>query len=227
MATLLIDADDTLWENNIYFEEVIATMLARLERRGFARAEIRARLNAIERRRAATSGYGIRNFSFSLADTCRELITDAGVEEEVREVARLCKTLAARPVAVLPGVGETLEALARRHQLVLFTKGDEDDQRSKVDRSGLARYFASTHIVREKDPASYADVIDRCAIEPAEAWMVGNSPRSDILPALEAGLGAVFIPHHATWELEHGEIPSGDGHRLLVLREFRELLDHF
>jgi putative hydrolase of the HAD superfamily len=126
----------------------------------------------------------------------------------------------------MPGVQETLPYLAARHDLLLFTKGHPEEQKLKIDRSGLGPHFRHTAIVKEKDLTSYRGLIEQCGLEPARTWMIGNSPRSDINPARELGINAVYIPHPQTWSLETEEIRNGQG-RLLVLGSFSELRKHF
>jgi putative hydrolase of the HAD superfamily len=225
--TLLIDADDTLWENNIYFEEVIAAYCELMEAYGHARELARATLTEIERVRTRINGYGIKNFKGSLCQACARLLDSTQRAEALALVDQLCAELARREPIVLPDVVETLRELAGRHRLILFTKGDLDDQLYKLQRSGLGRYIHQVDVVREKDAEAYADAVNRHGIRPSAAWMVGNSPKSDILPALEAGLGAVFIPHHATWELEQDEVPGDAQGRLLVLQRFGDLVEFF
>jgi putative hydrolase of the HAD superfamily len=126
----------------------------------------------------------------------------------------------------MAGVEETLEYLAGRHSLTLFTKGDPEEQKLKLDHSGLAIYFGHTAIVKEKDAPSYAALIRERQLDPAHTWMIGNSPKSDINPALEAGLHAVFVPHERTWTLERAEIREGPG-RLIRIERFEELREYF
>ena len=130
------------------------------------------------------------------------------------------------PVEVIDGVAETLEYLALRHDLTLFTKGHPEEQKLKIDRSGLGVYFGHTAIVKEKDAAAYRRLAAERGMDPARAWMIGNSPKSDINPALEAGLNAVYVPHARTWVLEREELVPGAG-RLLVLEKFAGLRQHF
>ena len=121
---------------------------------------------------------------------------------------------------------ETLAYLAERHELTLFTKGHPDEQKLKIDRSGLAVHFAHAAVVREKDADAYRSLVTERGMEPVRAWMIGNSPKSDVNPALEAGLNAVFVPHARTWVLEKEEIREAPG-RLLVLERFSGLREHF
>lgn len=225
-TTLLLDADDTLWENNVYFEAVVQAYTRRLSARGCPPETARQTLLDIERVRTRTHGYGLRNFNASLHEACRILLGDdcAG---ELAELDALCAGIGTRALELLPRVEETLDVLRRRHRLFILTKGDAADQRAKVARSGLGRFFEAVEVVKEKDAGAYRDVLARHHVEPISAWMVGNSPKSDVLPALAVGLGAVFIPHPATWALELEALPSEPHPRLLVLERFEELTRHF
>jgi putative hydrolase of the HAD superfamily len=225
--TLLIDADDTLWENNIHFERVVEAFCALIEARGHARQAARDTLNEIERVRTKVNGYGVKNFQQSLHLACGQLIGPADHAHELRVLEELCATIGRETIRLLPGVRETLKELSGRHRLILFTKGDLDDQTDKVQRSGVREYLHRVDVVREKDVDTYRDAVTRHGLRPDTAWMVGNSPKSDIVPALEAGLGAVYIPHEATWELELGDLPADTNGRLLVLDRFEDLTKHF
>jgi putative hydrolase of the HAD superfamily len=224
--TLFVDADDTLWENNVYFEAVVRNYCGMLQARGHSAEAARRTLLDIERRRTKTHGYGVENFRLSLRAACRYLLGET-CEDEIGLLDAACEGIRSQPMALLPGVGATLEALAARHRLVMLTKGDARDQHDKVERSGLVRWFAAVDVVKEKDPHAYELALARHGAEPDTSWMVGNSPRSDVVPALAAGLGAVFIPHPATWVLELDPLPEGPPDRLLVLDRFEQLIDHF
>ena len=224
--TLLIDADDTLWENNIFFEKTIEHFISQLEHLGYTREYIRHILNETERRNIRQHGYGVRSFRRSLEDTYLKLAGNAARRELVQEIERMAVELEATPPHILDGVPETLAYLAKRHRLILLTKGEPAEQAGKVERSGLQPHFDAIEIVLEKDASTYDRMIEQFKIVKTHGWMVGNSPRSDINPALSAGLSAVFIPHAATWDLEKCELESGGG-KLLILSSFRELRTHF
>lgn len=227
--TLLVDADDTLWDNNVFFEWTIDKFLALVERLGYPRSHIRAVLNEAERGNIGRHGYGVGSFRRSLEETYERLAGVKATRAGYSRIVRLARALERTPPRILKGVPETLAFLAVRHRLILFTKGEPQEQAAKVERSGLQRYFEAVEITPEKNPESFEKTVRRFRIAKASGWMVGNSPRSDINPALEAGLNAVFIPHPATWELEKAEIrsrPAGRA-RLLVLESFRELKRHF
>ena len=222
--TLLIDADDTLWENNVYFERAIAAFISYLNHHSFTPEQVRAALNAVERETILAHGYGLSSFKHSLV-TCYERLTAAPVSGENRaRILGFAQTIADQDMELLPGVAETLAELATRHNLILMTKGNEAEQADKLARSGLAAHFADVEIVAEKDPPTYRDVIARHELAPHTSWMIGNSPKSDINPALAAGLHAVFLFHESTWVLEHAEIAAPPaGQQLLELDNFARL----
>jgi putative hydrolase of the HAD superfamily len=224
--TLLIDADDTLWENNIFFEKAIEHFISQLEHLGYTRDYIRHILNETERRNIRQHGYGVRSFRRSLEDTYLKLAGNAARRELVQEIERVATELESTPPHIMDGVPETLAYLAKHHRLILFTKGEPAEQAVKVERSGLQAYFDHIEIVLEKDSVTYERVIEQFKIVKTHGWMVGNSPRSDINPALQTGLNAVFIPHSNTWELEKAELESGGG-KLLILTSFRDMRGHF
>ena len=226
--TLLIDADDTLWENNIYFERAIAAFIGFLDHKEYSPAEVRQTLNTVERETILAHGYGLSSFTHSLVD-CFERLSPAPVTEEKRERIRgFGRAIAEQEIELLPGVAETLANLAARHHLILMTKGNHAEQADKLARSGLAQYFAAVEIVAEKDPPTYREVIARHELTPHTSWMIGNSPKSDINPALAAGLHAVFLVHPDTWVLEHAAIAAAsEGQHLIELDAFTKLSDIF
>jgi putative hydrolase of the HAD superfamily len=226
--TLLIDADDTLWENNIYFERAIAAFISFLDHHEHSPAAVRQTLNTVERETILAHGYGLSSFTRSLVD-CFERLSPAPVSEDKREGIRgFARSIAEQEIELLPGVAETLAELSRRHHLILMTKGNRAEQADKLARSGLATYFAAVEIVAEKDPAAYRDVIARHELKPHTSWMIGNSPKSDINPALAAGLHAVFLFHKDTWILEHAAVDKApEGQHLIELDAFARLGEFF
>lgn len=224
--TILIDADDTLWENNIFFEQTISRFLTCLGHLSYTPEYCRHILNETERRNILQHGYGVRSFRRSLEDTYLKLAGGTARKEVVQEIERMAVELEGTPPHILDGVPETLSYLSGRHRLILLSKGEAASQGAKVERSGLARYFDAVEIVPEKNSETYERVIQQFKIVKSHGWMVGNSPKSDINPALQAGLNAVFVPHHATWVLENAELESGTG-KLILISSFRELRGHF
>lgn len=226
--TLLIDADDTLWENNIYFERAIADFISFLNHRERTPSEVRRILNDVERDCIVSHGYGLRSFAHALVKTFEQISVEPITPELHHAIHGFAHTIAAQPIQLLADVEKTLEYLAGRHRLVVVTKGDRHEQSGKIERSGLKKFFAAVEVVPEKDESTYAEVIANHGLNHSRTWMVGNSPKSDINPALRAGINAVFVPHNDTWILEHEEVISCEPpQKLLVLKCFRELTEHF
>ena len=223
---LIIDADDTLWENNIYFERAFDEFVEYLDHSTLSGPEIRDVLDEIELTNAKIHGYGSLNFGRNLRQCYQHLAERDVHEQDLRTVMSFAERILDCPMEVIGGVPETLDYLAVRHDLTLFTKGHPDEQKLKIDRSGLGTYFGHTAIVKEKDVAAYRTLVEERGIDPDRAWMAGNSVKSDINPALAAGLNAIFIPHAHTWTLERQDIRPGKG-RLLMLERFTDLKEHF
>jgi len=219
--TLLVDADDTLWENNIYFERVAEAFLARLVERGQRLDTVQQILWETEQRNVKITGYGSRAFCQSLHEVAHRLDHNdleawiAGQEDWIFH----------HPIELMPGVAETLPALNAKNRLLLLSKGSREEQLGKLARSGLESYFHHVEIVFEKTVETYHQIAQTYRLDPRHTWMIGNSPRSDINPAKAAGLGAVFIPYHTTWLHEMEEIsPNG---RMIVLEHFGQLMQYF
>jgi len=226
--TLLIDADDTLWENNVYFERAIAAFISYLNHHEYSAAEVRQTLNAVERETILAHGYGLPSFTRSLVTTFERLSPEPMDAEKRQRVIGFANSIAEQEIELLPNVEETLSDLASRHRLILMTKGDHTEQADKVRRSGLATYFSAIEIVAEKDPAAYRAVLARHNLAPAASWMIGNSPKSDINPSLTAGMHAVFLFHKDTWILEHAALSTApQGQHLIELDSFARLSDIF
>jgi len=226
--TLLIDADDTLWENNVYFERAIAKFISFLNHHEFTAEQVRAVLNDVERECIVKHGYGLHSFSHALADTFERLSPQSVTAELHAQVRSFALSIENHAIEMLPEVPQTLEELAQRNRLILVTKGAHTEQSGKVERSGLKQHFEAVEIVAEKKPAVYSELVVKHGLQPNQTWMIGNSPRSDINPALAAGLHAVFIPHGDTWILEHEEInPAPPNQTLLIVGKFAELREHF
>lgn len=226
--TLILDADDTLWENNVFYEEATDAFARRMADEGFDESEARQVLDQVERERVPLVGYAPLEFVNSMVIAYERLCQAHGRSsraEVAAEVEAIARQVIDYPMILLDGVADTLPRLHRYCRLILLTKGNTDAQQSKIDRSGLAPYFEAVHIVAEKDADVLRDLLARYGLDPARTWMVGNSPRSDINPALTAGLRAVYIPYHRPWHWEHA--PLLDPTRVVTLSRFSELLDLF
>lgn len=224
-SNLLVDADDTLWENNIYYERVISQVQALLRPFGVDPVTFRNHLNEKERMHIPVHGYGTLNFTRSLVEAFTDFLaadSDEGAEDEVEAMAL---GILNHPLELLEGVPETLTYLSGHHSLFLVTKGDLQEQMRKIEASSLLPYFNGVEILAEKNEEVYRGLLQSHGWNPAQTWMIGNSPRSDINPALSAGMNAVYIPHPHTWMLEHEEPVRHP--RLIELQKFPDLCRHF
>jgi putative hydrolase of the HAD superfamily len=223
-AHLLIDADDTLWENTLYYEQATHAFLTFLNHSQLTPDEVQVMLDEVE---CLMGGSGSVNFIHSLIETYRRLAEKEVQEEDIQQIWQFGEIIRTHPLELLTGVKETLEYLLPRYDLVLLTKGDREEQKLKVEQSGIEQCFRQVVVVQEKDLATYHRVVRDLHLDPKQTWMIGNSPRSDINPALSAGLNAVYIPHPYTWHLEHAEVQKrGDG-QLLTLDTFAALRAYF
>ena len=226
--TLLLDADDTLWENNIYFERAIAAFISFLDHKTHSPAEVRQMLNQAEHESIAAMGYGLGSFTHSLITCYQRLSAREATATEEGKIRSFARSIADQEIELRPGVAELLPQLAERHRLILMTKGARQEQAEKLERSGLARYFSAIEIVPEKKEDVYREVVARHGCAFRSTWMIGNSPKSDINPALDAGLHAVFVVHKDTWVLEHAELSAVPaGQRLIEVDHFARLADYF
>jgi putative hydrolase of the HAD superfamily len=226
--TLLIDADDTLWENNVYFERAITAFISYLDHRVHTAEEVREHLNACERSTIAHYGYGLQSFRRSLVDCFEQLSHSPVTPEKHARIMAFAESIAIAEIELLPDVEATLQELRTRHRLIVVTKGAPSEQNDKLERSGLRELFAAVEVLPEKHEAAYRSLQEKHGCEARSTWMIGNSPRSDINPTLAAGLNAVFIPHDLTWALEHEVIDQpAEAERLMELGGFAELLQYF
>jgi putative hydrolase of the HAD superfamily len=222
VTVIAFDGDDTLWHNERWFSVTrkwFEELLAPYGVQGLAE-----RLQATEMRNLRLFGYGIKGFTFSLIESAIELSNGAIPSRDIATIVGWTKEMLVQPIEMLPGVCETIEALRGRYRLMLITKGDLFDQESKIARSGLADAFWRVEIVSEKDEEAYRRLLVRHDVAPDEWLMVGNSVRSDILPAVAVGGRAVHVPYHVTWAHEHGEIGAAVADRVWTIERMDELL---
>jgi putative hydrolase of the HAD superfamily len=226
--TLLIDADDTLWENNIYFERVIASFISLLDHKTHSAEEIRAILNQCEHETIRLTGYGLASFEKSLLRCFERVRGVPASKSQTLQIRGFARSIAEEEIELLPGVAETLPGLAARHTIILTTKGDPTEQMHKLERSGIKEHFTAVEVPAEKHVAAYLQIVGKYGLDPRQTWMIGNSPRSDINPAIAAGLHAVYIHHPNTWVLEHDELTQPlPPQQLLEVSDFSALRAHF
>jgi len=218
---ICLDADDTLWQNEAYFQRTRAR-LAELLEPWAAAAAVEAHVEAVEHRNLPVYGYGAKGFALSMVEAAVELSGGAVSGTTMSRILDLGKEMLGHPVELLDGVADALDALAARGRLVLVTKGDLWHQEAKLAASGLGERFAGVEIVSDKKAATYARIFERYGVAPEEAVMAGNSMRSDILPALEAGAWAAFVPFELCWSHEAADAPEGH-ERFVELGSLAEL----
>lgn len=224
---LIFDADDTLWENNVFYEATIEGFIDLVDHAELSRTQVRAAVDEAERENIRRHGYGADIFMSSLMNCLRTLRQPHPVfPAEEAKVAELCSPVRNMQIVLIADVAATLDVLSGRHRLYLLTKGSESEQRKKIKDSGLAHYFEDTVVVPEKNVSAYRGFVAERDLPAQRTWMIGNSLRSDINPALACGLGAVFIPHPMTWSLEKDRTPESDP-RFLTLERFGVLSEIF
>ncbi|MCD4785066.1 MAG: HAD family hydrolase [Candidatus Eremiobacteraeota bacterium] len=227
--TLLIDADDTLWENNRFFEGEILAFVALMKKEGLIPDRIEKVLREREIANVKYYGYGSRSFTKTMLEVYKEAcsIEKRPVENRLIElISGAGERTGNYPITLLPGVEKTLPVLRGKNNLILLTKGHEKEQLGKIKRSGVSHYFQHIRVVPEKNESIYRSVIEDFGLDPEHTWMIGNSPKSDINPAKKAGMGTVLIPYHTTWAHEKDEIFE-NGRETVVLEDFSGLVGLF
>ena len=221
ITTVGLDADDPLWHN----ETIVRLTQDRLRdlMADIAPVEtLNAKLAEVEMRNLRLYGYGVKGFTLSMIETAMELTGNAAPGRLIADILAAGREMLTEPVEPLPGVEHALAELSEHYRLVLITKGDLLHQEQKLAASGLGDLFAAVEIVSEKDASTYVRVFERHGTGAAEAVMCGNSLRSDILPALEAGAHAAYVPYAITWAHEVAE-PPGAQVRFAELASIAEL----
>lgn len=226
LETIAFDADDTLWQNEQFFQltqERFAELLA-----DHAEPDhLAERLMAAERRNLGAYGFGIKGFVLSMIETAIEVTEERVPASVIARIIEAGQEMLAHPIHLLPGVEETVGRLAETHHILLITKGDLLDQERKLAQSGLGDLFDGVEIVSDKSAPVYGEIFARHAVTPGAAMMVGNSLKSDVIPAIEAGAWGVHVPHDLTWTLEHADAPVGNPrfHEIPTLGALPEVIE--
>lgn len=225
---ILFDADDTLWENNIYYVQASSDFFDLVVRGGFTIREIEHEFDELELQVVRERGYGSHNFVYILEELYRRY-KKRGLIAEDEQFKQIVKRFTDHPVTpprLFDGVAKTLKYLNSSYELFILTKGDYEEQKGKICRSGLRDLVNDFFIVAEKDDRTYSGLLEKQGWKAEETCMVGNSPKSDINPALRLGLYAIHIPYRDTWKLDDEPIQSINS-RLIVLPQFKDLIKIF
>lgn len=207
VSVIGFDADDTLWQNEQYYKLTESHFRGLLSE--FAEGEhVSERLLEAEKRNLAHYGFGIKGFTLSMIETALEITEGRAPSSVVSEILAIGRDLLSHPVECLPHARDALEALSGKYFLVLITKGDLFDQERKLAQSGLGDYFDAVEIVSDKTATTYRRIFGKHGEGPERSMMIGNSLKSDIVPAIAAGAWGVFVPHELTWVLEHVDKPE-------------------
>ncbi|CAM5522080.1 hypothetical protein MAUB1S_08706 [Mycolicibacterium aubagnense] len=207
LTTIGFDADDTLWQNEQFFR-LTERHFTELLSEHAEKEHLLERLLEAERRNLGTYGFGIKGFTLSMIETAIDVTGGKVPSEVIGRILAAGREMLSHPIETLPHVHDTLELLAGRYRLVLITKGDLFDQERKLAQSGLGDFFQAVEIVSDKSRPTYERIFARHGDGAEHAMMVGNSLKSDVVPAIEAGSWGVFVPHELTWVIEHVEAPK-------------------
>jgi len=200
------DGDDTLWHDLDSFIAV-EQRFAEIVNRHAPNVLVAEELLKVERKNLDVFGFGVKGFILSLIETAMDLTAHTIPARDLQDILDMGVDMMQRPVEVMDGVHGVLKDLRADYKLLLVTKGDLFHQEAKIARSGLGEYFDGVEIVTRKDEATYRRICERHGVTPGEFVMVGNSLKSDVLPAINVGAFAVHIPYHTTW---HAEQSSAD-----------------
>ena len=231
---IAFDGDDTLWHNERSYRDARERFRRLLASCGVSvsEEEIESRVNTTEIANIEYYGYGVSSFVLSLIETAIDLTDRRITGHALADLIVLAKEMLSERVELFAGVHETLSRISREHPVMLITKGDLLHQTSKLDRSGLRQFFRFVEVVSHKTPEVYSEILSRHQIAPERFLMVGNSLRSDVLPVVELGGTAVYVPAALSWAHEHAEIPPAAAERLFELpaleavAELLERLEH-
>ena len=223
LTTLGFDADDTLWQNEAYFR-LTQEHFAALLRDHAAPEHLEERLIAAERRNIGAYGFGVKGFTLSMIETAIEVTEGRVPASVISELLGAGRAMLDHPVELLPHARAAIAALSGDYRLVLITKGDLLHQERKLAQSGRGDYFDAVEIVSDKTPEVYSRIFARHGTGADQALMAGNSMKSDVIPAIEAGAWGVYLPHGHIWALEAAEAPA-ENPRYLSLPDLSALPD--
>jgi len=222
ISTIGFDADDTLWESEIYFAD-IEKKFSQLMRTYGVEGDIGDYLYTVEKENLARFGYGVKSFTISMVESAHHLTGGTLRSSDTMQIVQWGKELMNHPVKLLPGVNETLQSLKNAFSVLVITKGDPFHQHQKFADSGLEIHVTEVEVLQEKNSAAYEKILSKRKVNPEEFLMVGNSLRSDIFPVIEIGGHAIHIPHEITWQYENENAEAGPRSNYAVLESITAL----
>ncbi len=222
---LIFDADDTLWENNIYYIRAAEDLVRLIHEAGFSKVNIVREFQRLEKEVVRELGYGSENYVYILRTIFKKYIPDSENTTRGEKCEKICRDFENHvtiPPKLFPDVPEILEVLKQRYPLYVLTKGSIEEQKKKLERSNLLIYFQEAFVESEKDIQTYRRILKERQWKASEVCMIGNSPKSDINPAIKLGMYAVFIPYEFTWVMEDESIIENRS-RLTTIKKFSDL----
>lgn len=218
------DADDTLWENELYYhktEKEFASILSDY----LNEDELKKELLNTETNNVKLFGFGSKGFTISMIETALRVTNNTITADKIFKILNLGKSLLNSPVNLFEGTENVFKKLQKKFKLVVATKGDLFDQERKLKASNLESYFHHIEIMSDKNESSYKKLLNHLDIKPGEFLMIGNALKSDIIPVLKIGGSAIYIPYHLTWEFEKREVEDFDKTNFLQIEKITDLLD--
>lgn len=226
IKVIAFDADDTLWVNETYFREAeheFAKLLSNYETEN----KIDHELFKKEIANLKYYGYGIKGFVLSMIECALELSNNQTSPITIGKIITIGKEMLDKPIELLSGIEEVLQALQNDYKLIVATKGDLLDQEKKLEKSGLLKYFHHIEVMSDKKPKDYLKLIQHLEIQPKELLMIGNSLKSDILPLLKIGATAIHVPFHTTWVHEEVSEKEKAGATYKTVSNIKEVIALF
>ncbi len=218
---LLLDADDTLWESALFFERTEHDFLSLMTALGLPEDEVRRTVHRKDVERLSITGYGARPYMDTLRLILLDLVPQAP-SWALTAMDNIQMNLLGHPVILLPGVISTLKEMKYLQvKTIVYTMGEKDHQTDKFKRSGLGSYVDELRIVPLKNVNALRDILVYARVEPENCMIVGNSPRSDINPALSLGAIAVHVLRDRTWAAEREDFI--DPGKVITIERFDEL----
>ncbi len=218
------DADDTLWVNETYFREAeieVQRLLSEYETPN----KIDQELFKMEMKNLPLYGYGVKAFILSMVELALELSNYNISNKIIEAILNIGKNMLEKPVELLDGVEEVLDALSKKYRLILATKGDLLDQERKLQKSGLTSYFHHIEVLSDKQESNYSNLLNHLDIKPSEFLMIGNSLKSDVLPLVNIKANAIHVPFHTTWAHEEVSKKETNGKNYRTISGLKDVLN--
>lgn len=220
LTHIFLDADDTLWENDIYFRKAEEEFVEYMSRYTSA-DNARTLLAEKQEENIPIFGYGSKTYLQGMLDAAAVIAPQEFGAKMYHDIKDIIVRLATHKFDWLPGAQEMVQKLSERYKVVIATKGELCEQLRKFRLSGLEDYVTAIEVMEKKSEGDYRNLAAKLCIKPENFFMVGNAVRSDIAPVIAMGGWAVHIPYAVTWVHEMMEMPQSD--RIIELGSITQL----